>query len=372
MVKTSVRGMRVDRGWTADALAETQAEFDAAEAEVIDRTGYKARSSYLRTDWLAKHGCRTKSLDKDHLPLLLLAYESDDEVGPVLRAYQRVMRNANLLTNLTTILRHAEGGFGFVHPNINTMQAHTARMSVTGPAMQTLAKSEEKGRILRGCFIAREGHVFVGADYDNQEIRIGAALSGDPALLDIIASGVSQHVKTAKSVFPDFQDKHTSPLQYHKAKTLDFAQQYGAMPKKIAATLGISVPEAYDLWVAWRATYAGLVQWTDAQAEKNYIVNPFGRVIPADPFRTYANGNYTIQSTGRDVLGKAMCNLADAGWGRTFWLPVHDELVLEVPEDRAHEAADALTEHMTMYLPGYSDVVIFAEGEIIGPRWRGL
>jgi DNA polymerase-1 len=372
MVKTSTRGLRIDKEWTANAKAEVQAEFDAASDEVVERTGHKARSSYLRTDWLAKHGCKTTSLDKNHLPLLLIRFDEDEEVGPVLRAYQRVMRNANLLTNLTTILRHGEGGSGRVHPNINTMQAHTARMSITNPAMQTLAKSEEKGRILRGCFIADDGFVIVGADYDNQEIRIGAALSGDEALLDIIASGVSQHERTARGIYPDFIDKHQSPLQYHRAKTLDFAQQYGAMPKKIAATLGISVPEAYDLWVAWRTTYAGLVRWTDEQAEKKYIVNPFGRVIPADPFRSYANGNYMIQSTGRDVLGKAMESLADAGWGDTFWLPVHDELEIVVPEDKAEEAAAALTEHMTMYLPGYDNVVIPAEGEIIGERWRGL
>jgi DNA polymerase-1 len=98
-------------------------------------------------------------------------------------------------------------------------------------------------------------------------------------------------------------------------------------------------------------------------------------VIPADAFgRAYANGNYMIQSTGRDLLGCALSNLAEMGLGSKIWLPVHDEIVLEVPEDKAETAAQMLGEAMTMHLPGgYKvDVPFPATGEVIGARWKGL
>ena len=369
MTGVSIKGHRVDQEWTVSILDEVEVEFANAEEEVEQRTGYKARSNYLK-DWFIDHGARVKSLDKDHLPGLIERYGEDSEMGPVLEALTVVSANSNLLTNLRTIYKHATEGDGYVHPNINTLQAHTGRMSVTQPAMQTLAKKGEKGERLRGCFIARDGHVLVGADYDSQEIRLAAALSRDPMLLKIVLEGLNQHVLTAESIFPDtWVDKANSPDEYAKSKTLDFAQQYGAMPKKIAATLKISEREAFILWQKWRDTYAGLVNWTDRQAKKRYVRNPFGRVIPRDPYRDYANGNYMIQSTGRDVLGEAIVRLAEQGYGDWLWLPIHDELVLEVPEDDADFACRMLGDCMTTEVKG---IEIPAEGEVVGTRWRGL
>lgn len=371
MTASSVRGMRVDREWTEDVLTETEAEFKAASKAVEEITGLKPRSSKM-PEWFAEYGLRVKSLDKEHLPDLLLSVSEGDfpvEVGDVLEGLATVSRLSNLLTNLRVIWKHATEGDGFVHPNINTLQAHTGRMSVTAPAMQTLAKAGEKGTKLRGCFIARDGHVLIGADYDSQEIRLAAALSRDEMLLKIVLEGLNQHVLTAESIFPEFEDKKTHPGLYHHAKTLDFAQQYGAMPKKIAATLKITPREATILWQKWRHTYAGLVGWSEMLAREPYVRNPFGRLIPRDPFRDYANANYMIQSTGRDVLGEALCRLADEGWAPYFWLPIHDEMVMEVPEERAEEGCEALTRLMTTEVKG---IVIPAEGEVVGKRWKGL
>lgn len=375
MTDISVKGLRVDAEWTSEILNEVGADFDAAEDRVLIATGgIKARSPQLK-DWLGSHGVKVKSLDKDHLPGLVEKYGHEDIVGPVLLDLQHVNQNSNLLSNLRTIMRHATEGDGYVHPNINTLQAHTGRMSATDPAVQTLAKKGEKGYRLRGCFIAREGHILIGADYDSQEVRIAAALSRDEMLLKIVLEGLNQHVLTAENIYPgSFTNKAECPDQYAAAKTLDFAQQYGAWPKKIAQTLTLAgIPttetEATILWQKWRHTYAGYVAWSERLAKQRYVRNPFGRVIPRDPYRDYANANYMIQSTGRDVLGEALCRLADAGWAPHFWLPIHDELIMEVPEDRADECCAALTEHMSTVVEG---IEIPAEGEVVGTRWKGL
>lgn len=383
MVGSTGRGKKIDLDWTHSVKAEVEVDVNAARERLIAATGIEVkkepRTPAMRA-WLAERGVQAKKLDKDVLPLLIDRFAEDEVVGPVLADIGVFSANSNLLVNLNSIIRHAEGGEGFTHSQVNTIQAHTGRMSIQGTAEQTLAKSGIKGERLRGCYIARPGYVFVGADWDNQEIRIGAALSGDEALNRIVSTpGLSQHIVTAESVFAaEFVSKAETPKVYTRAKNLNFAQQYGAMPKKIALMSGMSITEAHRAWEAWRRTYAGMVDWSDDLAKRSHIRNPFGRVIPADPYgRGYANGNYMIQSTGRDLLGKALCNLADAGWGRYVWLPIHDEIVLEVPEEKAEAAALALGEAMTMHLPNNGglvrvDVEIPATGEIIGERWRGL
>jgi len=388
MTAVSVRGHRVDLDWTQGLVEEVGDRFNDAAEVILEHTEYLPNSPKIKP-WLEKQlDVRIDSLDKDHLPDLVLAYGNAEKYGAaaeVIVAKQEISKNSNILSNLRIIQRHALRFDGFSHAQINTLQAHTGRMSIVAPAMQTFKKTDKR---LRGCYISREGYTFVGADYASQEIRIGAALSRDPALLRIVNEGLNQHVLTAMSIFEDSARafskcpyggcgecekcsiaKKKFSDEYAAAKVLDFAQQYGAGPKKIGLQLGISLSEAKAMWQAWRHTYAGLVAWSEYEASKARVRNPFGRSIPADPFRSYANGNYLIQSSGRDVLGAAMVRLADAGWADYFWLPVHDELILEVPEERAEEAAEALTLHMSTELKG---VPIPAKGEVIGHRWGGL
>lgn len=365
MTGISRRGLRVDQEWTGEILYEVDKSVSTAEATIFDRTGYKPRSPRMR-DWFATQGINTSSLDQQHLPGLLHQHKDHDVAGPVLQALKTISDESNLLTNLRIIQHHAQQGDGYVHPNINTQQAHTGRMSVTSPAMQTLAKTGEKGHRLRGCFIAREGHTLVSADYDSQEIRIAYALSGDMKLGEVVNEGKNQHVLTAKNIYPEFTDKHDCPVWYHKSKTLDFALQYGAGPKAITEQLDIPVKEAKTLIEEWSNTYSGLVKWTNKMSRKASVRNPYNRLIPADEFRPYANGNFLVQSSGRDVLGEAITRIAKRGWSDWIWLPVHDELVLEVPEDKAEGVAEELGGLMHSEVNG---VPITATGEVVGERW---
>lgn len=389
------RGLRVDPEWTANVLAEVEAEYMGADDYLRELWGFSPLSP-RRAQWLAAHGAEfTKftaggapqltmpsAADPGTLPELLERYQSDSVLGPVFEQMVTLSSHKNLLQNVRTILVAAHND-GFAHPEIKTQAAHTGRMSIIKPAVQTLKKRD--GR-LRGCFIARDGKVLVGADYDSQEIRIAAAYSRDPALLRIVREGLNQHTETAKMIFGErFVDKTSvlNPLTgqtfYDAAKTLDFAQQYGAGPFRIGAQLGYpgtidpesgrkrAHPEAYRLWLAWREAYAGLVEWTDKISEAAVIVNPWGRRIPRDQWgRGYASGNYAVQSTGRDVLGDAMVKLEDAGWGDTLWLPVHDELILEVDEDEADDACKILAECMHAEVNG---IPLTATPQIIGKRW---
>lgn len=362
-----VRGMRLDRDYTNSLLHEIESEYLGADSRLAEVFHFSPRSP-KRGPWLEARGVKftefsdkgNPTLDKETIPFLAKRYRKDAELGPIFADMETLSTRSNILSNLRQILNGADAN-GFVHPRINTQAAITGRMSIVRPAMQTFKKRDPR---LRGCFISRDGYVFVGADYDSQEIRIGAAFSRDEALLEIVRKGLNQHDLTAELIFGSGWVEEQRDI----AKTLDFAQQYGAGPRKIAAQLGIPYIEAKKLWLAWRKAYAGLVGWTDFMATKRMVVNPFGRQIPADRNRRYANGNYMIQSSGRDVLGAAMLELVDKGWGHTIWLPIHDEIVLEVPEEKAKKAKRVLEKCM---FTEFGDIPLTASAKIIGTRWNG-
>lgn len=370
-----VRGHRVDIEYTRELLKEIGAAYGEADARLRDVFGFTPLSPRV-PKWLEDHGATftefTKTgqpeLSKDTLPNLVDRYRNDEFLGPIFADKLALSKNKNLRTNLGKLLNAVDAD-GFVHPKINTMAAHTGRMSIVNPPMQTFKKEDKR---LRGCFITRDGKVFVGADYNSQETRIAAALSRDETLLEIIATGESQHVLTFKKMY-GYWDGDKSTDLYRGVKVLDFSQQYGAGPRNIGDQLGLprgpggeANPEAVEMWNKWRAVYAGLVIWTDRMSNVSTVVNPWGRHVPSDPFRRYANGNYMVQSSGRDMLGDALIELEDRGWGDTIWLPIHDEIVLEVDEGAAEEALTVLAESMFCQ---FGDIEVPAEPEIIGTRW---
>jgi DNA polymerase I-like protein with 3'-5' exonuclease and polymerase domains len=377
---TSMRykGLRVDAQWTANLMRDVETEYMEADDRLRELWGFSPLSP-KRGDWLIDAGVRFLDVTPTGLPKLTMPsaaapgtlielaerYAEHAELGPVFADMVTIGSNKNFLSNLRIITESAKND-GLVHPEIVTQAAHTGRMSIKKPAMQTLKKRDPR---LRGCFIARDGMVLVGADYASQEIRIAAAYSRDETLLRIVREDLNQHLETCKMIF-GVSDKTTMRREgqsfYDCSKTLDFAQQYGAGPKRIAAQLDVSYAEAKGMWLAWREAYAGLVAWTESIGRADKIINPWGRIIPADPWRGYASGNYAVQGTGRDVLGDAIVRLADAGWAQALWLPVHDELILEVHEDEAELALKALQTYMPAKI---KDIELPVTAEIIGKRW---
>jgi len=361
------RGMRIDRQYTRKILDDIEFDYLKADSELLELFGFSPRSPKV-VGWLEERGVRfherTKTgrgkLDKTTLPILAAQADPLSEVGQALHNKLILSTNQNLLNNLRGILTVADRN-DMIHPRINTQAAVTGRSSIVNPAMQTFKKTDKR---LRGCFIARDGYLFVGADYDGQETRLAAAYSQDEMLLKILDRGLRQHVETAISIF----GKNYTEPEYGDAKILDFAQQYGAGPRKLAAQMGVPYAVALERWKAWRGTYAGLVSWTEFMSTLPIVVNPWGRRIPRDRFRPYANGNYMIQSSGRDMLGDAMIALREQGLGDAIWLTIHDEIILEVPEHEAESVLPVLEVAMYAKVQG---IELTASAEIIGRRWNG-
>jgi DNA polymerase-1 len=366
------RGIPLDIGTTTDRLAKVQDEMDELRAELLQATGIEKPTSPTFVDWLEEHGVTFRldektesgrgSLKKSVLPAIVDRYRGDPVLGPILDARSRFTGLTNKRTNLRNFIDMADPA-GRVHCEFKTVQAVTGRMSVCRPAMQTLRKGDAE---LRTCFTADSGNVVLSCDFDQVEIRVAAALSRDGALLEMIHSGKDVHGVTAARVFgEDFTDE-----QRGQSKTANFAILYGAGAPKIAKQLGLPVQVARQLRQAWRDSYPGLTVWSKRAENISPVVKTgVGRHIPVNPDMKYANGNYMIQSSARDLLVEALRRyLSDSAYADSLMLLLHDEIVVQVPRRATDAAAAWLESSMTLSFQG---VPITAHVEQYGTHWAG-
>lgn len=257
-----------------------------------------------------------------------------------------------------TFLEAADSN-GRCHASINPLQARTGRMSITGIPVQQLPSSDWR---VRRCFIPEPGQVVVSCDYQAQELRVLAALSGDENMIKAFAEGADLHQMTADA----------SGVERSVGKTVNFAYVYGSGPANIAKTCGISVGKAREVIKGFERTYPRVKALSDSlskQAEKNgFIVTPTGRRLRVDKDRTYAALNYMIQSTSRDITAAALLRLDEEGFTPYLRLPIHDEVVASLPEEHAEWGAQRIADIMAYDMKG---VHIGTDADVYGRSWGG-
>jgi DNA polymerase-1 len=251
-----------------------------------------------------------------------------------------------------------------LHPSINSLQARTARMSVSNPPLQQLPSSDWR---IRRAFIADPGMLMIAADYQQVEMRVLAALSQDKTLLDAIAEGVDLHDFTAARVFGYGFTK----AQRKIAKAVGFGKVYGGGAASIARQTGAPVEAVKNAISAYDQTYPGIKQFANKLQRKaefgvKEVVTPSGRHLPLDRDRLYAATNYVVQSTARDLLAQAIVDLHLAGLGDFLLLPVHDELIAQAPADSAAEVVKEIGKVMESTFFG---VEITSDPEVLGMSW---
>lgn len=356
-------GMLVDQDWTHDLLDTNKRVTDEQNALIEDVTGYKARSPKLWT-WFDDHGAdfsrfpkssRTgnPSFEKDN-PKLLLDMELDAEARKVAEALIEFKAHQYAVTKTEEILKRLTSD-GRVHANLNSIEAVTARMSSSGPNLQNLPK---KGP-LRGCFIPDPGHVLIRSDFEQVELRVGAALAGEWRMIDVIHAGGDLHQLTSDEL------NIPRPL----AKMTNFLLAYGGGANALNRQAGIPLEQAQGIVAGYRNTYTQIQRLTRRMAGLTEGIRTISqRWVPvtldsAGNPRTYASVNYLIQSSARDLLVHSWKLLETRyGLADAIWLPVHDELVVQAPEDRVDEYCAALSDCMTFDFWG---VPIEAEADVL-------
>jgi DNA polymerase-1 len=246
------------------------------------------------------------------------------------------------------------------HTSINALRARTARMSITGIPAQTLPAGDS---MIRRCFLADEGQRIASIDYQAQELRVLAALSGDPTMRRAFETGADLHQITADA----------SGVDRKVGKTVNFAYVYGSGPKNIADQCGISIPTARKVIAGFEAKYP-LVKELSGQLqeqarETGCVVTAFGRKLPVDEERPYAALNYMVQSTSRDITAQGLLRLHSAGFTPYVRLPIHDEVLVSLPSNKSEWGAQKIGELMATTFKG---VRISTDAEVGGRSWGSL
>lgn len=237
---------------------------------------------------------------------------------------------------------------GRVHTDYMQTVAATGRLSSNNPNLQNIPIRTERGRQVRKAFIARdENHTLVSADYSQIELRIIAALSGDPEMVRSFQNGEDIHASTAAKVFNVPLAEVTREQRSH-AKTVNFGIVYGVSAFGLSNQTSLSRSESKDLIDAYYKTYPRLKEYIQEQIEiareQGYVQTISGRrrylkdinsqnaVVRGAAERNAVNA--PIQGSAADIIKIAMINihkrLVAENWKSKMLLQVHDELVFDV------------------------------------------
>ncbi|MDD5823639.1 MAG: DNA polymerase I [Firmicutes bacterium] len=241
------------------------------------------------------------------------------------------------------------GSDGKIHPHFMQTVAATGRLSCTEPNLQNIPIRDDYGRLIRKAFICEnEDTVFTGADYSQIELRVLAALSGDPTLIEAFNESKDIHRTTASKVFDIPYDEVTS-LDRTRAKAVNFGVVYGMSSHGLSESLGISRKEAQKYIDDYFDTHIAVKNYLDdmiTEGESNREVKTyFGRIrqIPEFESRKFMDRelakrlamNTPIQGTAADIIKIAMNKVYNAlkeeGLESRLILQIHDELIIEGP-----------------------------------------
>lgn len=247
---------------------------------------------------------------------------------------------------------------GLLHPSIRTLGARTGRMSITDPALQTLPSGDAT---VRKAFIPKDdGHVIISSDLDQVEFRMAANFSGDKSLISLFheadATGGDVFTSIMQQVYEDNSLVKADPRR-KLIKGVVYGKIYGAGVEKMALTAGVSSSQMKSVVDSFDANYPG-VKSLQKQIENvgsrrvrdegvGYVLTKTGRRLPCDDNRVYALTNYLVQASAAEVFKANLVKLDQADLTELMIVPVHDEIVLQVPRGEAEEIKATVKEAMS-------------------------
>lgn len=252
---------------------------------------------------------------------------------------------------------------GRIHSKFNQVETRTGRISSTEPNLQNIPVRTDIGRELRRFFIAKEGHVLVDADYSQIELRVLAHVANDENMIEAFENNEDIHAITASQVF-HIPSEMLTPLMRSRAKAVNFGIVYGISAFSLSKDIGVTVKEAKEYINNYLNHYSGVSKYMkevveDAE-EKGYVETMFKRrrylpEITSSNFNLRSFGkrvamNMPIQGAAADIIKIAMLKVENRliaeNLKSKLILQVHDELIVEAPEDESKKVASILKEEM--------------------------
>ena len=369
--RMEITGVKVDLASLKDFAAGLRAKMLEKEAQIRGIAGDPALNvaspkqmgevifEKLKLDPLAKKP-RSGNWPTDEETLSALACRS-----PIIDALLDYRGNRKLLsTYIEPFPQYVSPVDGRVHTTFNQALTSTGRLSSSAPNLQNIPIRTEQGREIRKAFVPGEpGMVMMSADYSQIELRVMAHLCGDAHMGEAFRNGVDVHAATASKIF-GVPVEMVSADQRRMAKTANFGIMYGISSFGLAQRLKCSRSEAGKLIDDYFASFPAIRSFIDATLSsaraRLYTETMFGRrrYIPDinsnnGNIRALAERNAVnapIQGTAADIIKLAMIRvdrcLRDAGSGARMVLQIHDELLLEVPENEIESVRGMVVREM--------------------------
>ena len=359
-------GIRVDADQLKEYAEKLNASIKTLEAEIYELAGmeFNINSPRQLGEILFETiglpgGKKTKtgySTSADVLEKLKTAH-------PLIPKILEYRQYTKLYSTYAVGLQGNIAGDGRIHGHFNQTIAATGRISSTEPNLQNIPVRLELGREIRKAFVPAESCVFLDADYSQIELRVLAHMSEDERLIAAYNKDADIHRITASEVFHVPLEEVTS-AQRSNAKAVNFGIVYGISAFGLSEGLSISRKEANDYITRYFDTYPKVKAFLDRQVriakEQGYVTTAFGRIRPIPELKS---GNFNIRSFGErvamnspiqgtsaDIIKLAMINvekaLTEGGYKSRIVLQIHDELLLEVPEEEAAEVSVLLKNEM--------------------------
>lgn len=250
-----------------------------------------------------------------------------------------------------------------IHAKFNQTVTATGRISCTDPNLQNIPIRTEIGRELRKIFVAKEGCTLIDADYSQVELRVLAHMSGDETMIKAFNDDVDVHAMTASQVFNVPLEEVTKQMR-SEAKAVNFGIVYGISDFGLATNIGIGRKKAKEYIEKYFEKYPKIKEYMDNAVEhckeKGYVETLWGRrryvpEIKSNNYNVRQFGervamNAPIQGTAADIIKIAMVNIENELEERKLKskliLQVHDELVIEAPEEEIEIAKELLIRNM--------------------------
>lgn len=307
----------------------------------------------------------TLSVDKDVLEEVALVHPMAHHV----LEYRRVTKYKSTYFDAFLALHD----HSYLHAGIRQLGAKTGRMSVEDPPLQQLPK---RGPMVRDAFTATPETRLITADFDQIEMRVFAEFANEEDMIRKIHEGIDLHTATAQGCY-GLGDGPPSKQQRSIAKNANFSKLFGAGVKRFAYTAGIDLATAEEFLRIYTESFPGVARF-QAQVEQvarerlnvegqAYVRAPSGRLHYAEGDKIYTLVNYLIQGTAADVFKRKLIELDSAGLGEWMVLPVHDEIVMDVPIELCTDVAQT-TQHVMQDLTSFKvPLTVGVEGPL--ERW---
>ncbi|MDB4916051.1 MAG: polymerase [Gemmatimonadetes bacterium] len=381
-------GIEIDRAWFASLKERFERERRRVEQEIYAAAGgeFNINSNpQLRDVLFDRLGLpiskKTASGPSTDVTVLQELADAGHELPVLLMEYRELSKLESTYIDALPILVNPHSGR--IHTTYSQTVAATGRLSSGDPNLQNIPIRRELGKDVRRGFIPRSGWKLLAADYSQIELRLLAHLSDDPAFVAAFKSGGDIHRQTAALIFDVPLADVTSEMRA-RAKTINFATIYGQGPHALSRQLKISHAEAKEFIEKYFVRFHRVREYLDAMVDyarthgyvetlfkrRRYVPELRDRNFNIRAFGERTAANSPIQGSAADLIKIAMINIrerlaVEQRQGRML-LQVHDELVLEVPDDEI-DVVTALVKHEMEHAAELSVPLLVDVG--VGSNW---